>query len=430
MKDKEVKVQKIIKFSGETEDWAVWKAKFLARARRLKYKVILTGDLQVPNDEDCKIVMAKSDKLAKEEKETCMKNRALNEEAYEDLLFAMPGDTDKGRVVFNIVHQEKDGDFEEGDSRAAWVKLLKKFEPDTAPNRLIIKDELRNIKQQKFEDPEEFVTKVESKALEYKKAGGKWDDDDTLEHVCYNINWPYKAAVRPLKKRIGAAKDPLDMQELLEDLRIEFAELNRNSPHKKKLKDNEEVGLFAGGFKGKCNNCGKWGHKAVNCPDKNQDKPSGNGDGKGKGKFCKFCRKPGHTIDQCWKLQNKKLKEKLEQANISLDDDEEEDLAMMALSMDDLALETVEEVNELSQLFIGDSGASVHMTGSLAGMVNLRDCNQSVKTANGGMAKATKVGDKKCFIKDSEGKRRSFVMKDCKCARTEVSKSLLPDKRN
>ena len=138
MKDKEVKVQKIIKFSGKTEDWEVWKAKFLARARRLKYKDILTGDLKVPNDEDCKILMAKSDKLAKDEKETCMKNRALNEEAYEDLIFAMPGNTNKGRVVFKIVHQEKEGDFEDGDARAAWVKLLKKFEPTTAPNHLII----------------------------------------------------------------------------------------------------------------------------------------------------------------------------------------------------------------------------------------------------------------------------------------------------
>ena len=26
-----------------------------------------------------------------------------------------------------------------------------------------------------------------------------------------------------------------------------------------------EIGLFAGGFKGKCNNCGKQGHKAKDC---------------------------------------------------------------------------------------------------------------------------------------------------------------------
>ena len=152
-----------------------------------------------------------------------------------------------------------------------WKKLLKKFEPNTAPNRLIIKEELRSMKQQKFQDPDEFITAVETKALELQKAGDKWDDEDTLEHVCYAVCNVYKAAVRPLKKRIGDPTNPLEMDELKEDLRVEFAELNRNNPQKKK-RDNDEVGLFAGGFKGKCNNCGKWGHKAVDCPDK---KPGG-----------------------------------------------------------------------------------------------------------------------------------------------------------
>lgn len=90
---------------------------------------------------------------------------------------------------------------------------------------MILKEELRIIKQVKFEDPEEFITKLETKALEYQKAGGKLDEEDTLEHVCYAVCNIYKAAVRPLKKRIEDPKDPLNMEEFKEDLRVEYAEL-------------------------------------------------------------------------------------------------------------------------------------------------------------------------------------------------------------
>eukprot|EP00980_Cylindrotheca_fusiformis_P026274 scaffold15670_cov112-Cylindrotheca_fusiformis.AAC.1 len=40
-----------------------------------------------------------------------------------------------------------------------------------------------------------------------------------------------------------------------------------------------EAAFFAGGFKGKCNSCGGWGHKAKDCKKNN----SGNGNNGGNG---------------------------------------------------------------------------------------------------------------------------------------------------
>ena len=39
-------------FSGKHDEWQVWSAKFLARARRKGYKEILTSDVDVPEDEE------------------------------------------------------------------------------------------------------------------------------------------------------------------------------------------------------------------------------------------------------------------------------------------------------------------------------------------------------------------------------------------
>ena len=77
-------------------------------------------------------------------------------------------------------------------------------------------------------------------------------------------------------------------------------------PKNKKRKgrgSSDEYGLNASQVKVRCRNCGQWGHKSYNCPEK---KNSGNGSGKdGKGKqphrnrTCHFCKKKGHIAKNC-----------------------------------------------------------------------------------------------------------------------------------
>ena len=43
---------KVIPFSGKAIDWPIWSEKFLARARRKGYKVILLGKEVVPDDDE------------------------------------------------------------------------------------------------------------------------------------------------------------------------------------------------------------------------------------------------------------------------------------------------------------------------------------------------------------------------------------------
>jgi hypothetical protein len=67
--------------------------------------------------------------------------------------------------------------------------------------------------------------------------------------------------------------------------------------------------LFAGVFKGKCSKCGKYGHKRTEC--KSTKDVAAVAQGKGPhtksfgGLYCTYCKKPGHTKDRCFKLQNK-----------------------------------------------------------------------------------------------------------------------------
>ena len=81
--------------------------------------------------------------------------------------------------------------------------------------------------------------------------------------------------------------------------------------HPNKVDDeNEDVGVFAGGLKGHCYNCGQQGHKGTNF----RDRKEGTSDNSGKrfrGK-CYHCGKTGHKKSNCWDLHGKP-----DQANIA-----------------------------------------------------------------------------------------------------------------
>jgi hypothetical protein len=59
--------------------------------------------------------------------------------------------------------------------------------------------------------------------------------------------------------------------------------------------DEPEAALFAGGFKGRCHQCGKYGHKVADCGNL----------------FCRYCKKDGHTIKDCSSLKAKEERELL-----------------------------------------------------------------------------------------------------------------------
>ena len=109
---------KIVTFSGKKADWAVWEEKMLARAQRRGYKdVILGRGIPVPKTgeeglNDIQVLI-----------------RDLNVEAYTDLILAMDGDTEAGRVAFSCVKGSKSKDYEDGHAATAFASLKKKYQP-------------------------------------------------------------------------------------------------------------------------------------------------------------------------------------------------------------------------------------------------------------------------------------------------------------
>ena len=72
----------------------------------------------LPNDaENLDSIMDQNEKKKK------TRPRELNEDAYEDLILSIKGETEVGRVVFQIVRGAKTDKLSDGDSREAWDRL-------------------------------------------------------------------------------------------------------------------------------------------------------------------------------------------------------------------------------------------------------------------------------------------------------------------
>ena len=136
----ELNITKIAKFNGERKSWDAWNVKFLARARKKGCKEILTGGVTVPKDGD-------ETKGSNEEQKKAVKLQRLNEEAYEDLIMAMPdGSTKHGRVVFSLVKNSKPKEHVDGCARTAWSESEKRFQPEGHQSKVILKRQLMKIK--------------------------------------------------------------------------------------------------------------------------------------------------------------------------------------------------------------------------------------------------------------------------------------------
>jgi len=428
---------KVIPFSGNKRDWPIWSEKFLARGDVKGYKDILMGKVTVPSDDEY------SEMEAGAPKTKAKVLRKLNKDAFIDLLLSITADTETGRIAFQIVKGSKTKELSDGDARAAWKKLNSKFESTRAPNRLLLKEKFINSRLKSARsDPDVWITQLEDLQVQINNAReGSITEEDLMEHILGNLPSVYDIEVHTLRKRLDDLHDPLTLEELREELCLKFEMMNRRGKLGLAQSPNEEHALFAGGFKGKCNNCGKIGHKARDCRDKNNgnkqhggnnnanDNGNGNSNnnsnnGNDKNMECFYCKKKGHRIANCYKLKQK------EQANVGVDNgggngrgqpnsrssDEstgsEVGLGVMDHKLEETAL--LEMDSRTKYIFIADSGASCHLTGSMDGMVNCLKICDYVTIGNGKALEATMIGTKKGRVRMPDGSLRTVYLNGCK----------------
>ena len=95
-------------------------------------------------------------------------------------------------------------------------------------------------------------------------------------------------------------------------------------------------------------------------------------------------------------------------------EEKKDDKAMASMYMDmDLGSHNQVEPMDAS-LWLGDTGASSHMTNSSEGMVNQVKINTEIVFGNGQQLKAESIGDKRGLLVQKDGTRTPILLKNVK----------------
>ena len=389
---------RVLNFTGKKEEWSTWSEKFLAKARRSGIKDVLLGKVSIPktNEE----INEKTD-----EGKIMMKIFDLNELAYTELILSIDVRTSSGKVAFNMVKGCKNKDYTEGNAAMAWERLKNKYEPTSAPSLVKTERLFRQSSLSKNEDPDAWITTLEEFRMKLEDMGSAMTDDQFMIHVLNNLTSDYELQMVLLEKRIGNKENPLEVDELREELNLRFERLSTQNESNNESKANEEQALFTAQFKGKCRNCGVLGHKSIHCKARRNHNDRQN-DGNPQPPYCVYCRKSGHVKANCFILNRRN------EANGNGNNNVRNGVAGTTA---DVVFNSVSENSEFSKnIWIGDSGASCHYCNCDQGLFDVKDVSERITVGNGKTMEATKIGSLRCNVEQVNGKTFQVVLQEVK----------------
>ena len=368
---------KIVEFNDKESEYRMWARKFMSVATTRGYRDVLLGKTVVPPQDEVLDESAPSDKIK-------LKGRKENDKAYNDLILACSGE-----IGFAIVDESVTKDLPDGDAELAWRELQRRFEPDTSADKVKLKREFNASKLSSWnKDPEVWISKLEVIRKRLKKMSNEISDEDMMIHILNNLPEEYDTVVEAMERKLDDLVDPLTLRNLKNELMLKYKRIKKNKGVGEDSEDEEEghdtalVG-YTKNFKGRCYNCGDFGHKKEDCP-KLKNQASSNRPGRFNG-TCFYCGKRGHIKSECRKWKKKLEEMRNESANIH-QENKNSDVMLMAhegkvpicqviseyqdnenkveIEQDQVFFmnQTTNESKINDNIWIADSGASCHMT--------------------------------------------------------------------
>jgi hypothetical protein len=303
---------KIVYFSGKENEWDDWSFGFLSRAAVYGYQHLLTGRIKIPtmpieaDDQDSTVGQVDKDR-----------NKAvyaLNCKAWGHLVTSLKIGTCS--TAISIVRSYYNTtDYPDGNVYDAFQALEKHYTIHlvaTIQKRL---GEFYDKKLKKGQNPSVYITEMENLREKIKTVDPTqaMPDKSFILRILNTLLPEYKITVQILEMKLDTEPDKVTIATVRDALTLDYQRLDdtTSSLSTSSTCTNVDTVLYAGGFKGKCSKCGKYGHKRAECrssPTKDvAAMAQGNGpQTKAGGLYCTYCKKPGHTKDRCFKLQNKK----------------------------------------------------------------------------------------------------------------------------
>jgi gag-polypeptide of LTR copia-type len=366
---------KITGFSGDRKNWERWNVTFLAKARLRGYRNLLVGLEVAPS------------KGTKGHEEFMVKNDIT----YAELLISSEWD-----ICLGLVNSSRSEDMPEGDARLAWKNMVARFAPTTKANLIktrkqFVESKLDDIRM----DPDEWIQNLELLKRRLEILGAIVSEMDLIIHIMHNLPAEYETTIEFIENELES--NTTTLERVKERLQTKLERLSKFFGAKEQALLNRDSFQT---YKGLCSFCVIYGHKGSDCRKRmaasngtssaQRQPPSAPGSQAFRG-MCFRCKKKGHKVQDC----PVKNRNNLEGANLS----RETKITLIGAETDEIH----------PNLWIGDTGATSHMTCCATGLFDARPSNHSVLVGDGQSLNIEKVGKLK-LVFEGKGQETTEVL--------------------
>ena len=271
----ELKAIKVLKFEGKESELERWSEKFVALARARGFAGILLGTEQAPNaDKD--IDRKKSDgsyELTEAERNDKKRLRQANCNAYINLQLSYE------ELPYDLVSLAKTEGLPDGCARDAWERLTSEYDLTEGEDKITV---LTMFQQIQLEDVKTnitvWLTSLAIQVNKLKKLHHVLNEEYHITHILASLPREYSSVVEQVKIDRRTSSALITMDEVKKRLKERFLQLKKEHGWSEdemaltvKSGNNQNKNIKKGSkgkyFKGRCNNCGKFGHKKADCWD-------------------------------------------------------------------------------------------------------------------------------------------------------------------
>ena len=308
----ELKAIKVLKFAGQENEWDRWSEKFIALARARGFAGILLGTEQAPNADE-EIDRKKADgsyELSDAERKEKKRLRQANGNAYINLQLSCD------ELPYDLVSLAKTEELPDGCARDAWKRLTSEYDLTEGEDKITL---LTMFQQNQLEDVRTnitvWLTSLAIQVNKLKKLHHVLDEEYQITHILASLPKEYCSVVEQVKIDRRTSSALITMDEVKKRLKEHYLQLKREHGWSEdemalsmKSGNNQNKNIKKGSkgkyFKGRCNHCGKFGHKKADCWDlKNKKEKHQENEKKvqkDKSKVrCFKCGKLGHYANEC-----------------------------------------------------------------------------------------------------------------------------------